>query len=142
MTDYADLEIHILPRTDDGYPIRAKLSNGSKFNDVLAPDLLPWQTSGDPVTDGRRLFAALFRDGLHADAPELHALPWESLRDPASDLDLAAAVVLNLRLMKPNTPLDDKSFPQLEALIDTLALITEQMRGRDAKFCVSTASAR
>jgi hypothetical protein len=44
--------------------------------------------------------------------------------------------------MKPNTPSDDKSFPQLEALIDTLTLITEQMRGRDAKFCVSTASAR
>jgi CHAT domain-containing protein len=106
MTDYVELEIRILPRIDDGYPTEAQLSDGSHFSATLASDLLPWHPPGKPIADGRRLFNALFRDGLHAawerarglseqrhvrlyldaGASALHPLPWELLHDGQSFL--------------------------------------------------------
>ena len=105
MTDYADLEIWIRKREADGYPVEITLNHDVQYErGLLSPEL--------PTGDGEHLFAWLFANGtlheawehargqhpqrrirlrLDADVPELHALPWETLRDPASDLDLAAA---------------------------------------------------
>ena len=44
--------------------------------------------------------------------------------------------------MNPDTSPDDKSFPQLEVLLDTLTLITEQVRAYERALPVSDHSAR
>ena len=97
---YADLEIQILKREPDGYPVRIILNGLQELGrGVLDPDRQP-----PPDAGGKALFAWLLAgdrlkaawaeargqgDGqrrirLHIDpeAPELHTLPWESLRDP------------------------------------------------------------
>ena len=101
---YADLEIRILERQDAGYPVEITLNADLQYpRGFLSAEL--------PTGDDDTLFAWLFADatlreaweharGQHpqrrirlridATAPELHALPWESLRDPATGLDLAA----------------------------------------------------
>ena len=104
MPTYADLEIRILECQDAGYPVEITLNADLQYpRGFLSPEL--------PTGDGAALFAWLFANtalreaweharGQHpqrrirlridATAPELHALPWESLRDPATGLDLAA----------------------------------------------------
>ncbi len=101
---YADLEIRILERQEAGYPVEITLNADWQYpRGFLNAEL--------PIGDSDTLFAWLFTDatlreaweharGQHpqrrirlridAAAPELHALPWESLRDPATGLDLAA----------------------------------------------------
>jgi CHAT domain-containing protein len=113
---YADLEIRILNKTADGYPVELTLNSEQQYSGGrLDPGGLPWLPTADPVADGQRLFAWLFADaalntawaqirGRHsqrrvrlridADAPELHAIPWELLREPMAEgtpYDLAAA---------------------------------------------------
>ena len=105
MTHYAGLEIRILKQETAGYPVEITLNHDLHYErGYLDPEL--------PTGDGVHLFAWLFADptlreawenarGQHprrrvrlrldAQAPELHALPWEALRDPKNDLDLAAA---------------------------------------------------
>ncbi len=81
----------------------------------LDPGLLPWLSRGSPAADGERLFDRLFADDrlkvawaearglsrrrrlrlrIDASAPELHAVPWELLRDAdpgVAGADLAAS---------------------------------------------------
>jgi len=57
----------------------------SRGSSLMARSTRPGNTRAANTPSGR------IRLRLDADAPELHALPWETLRDPASDLDLAAA---------------------------------------------------
>ncbi|HSR14749.1 MAG TPA: CHAT domain-containing protein, partial [Gemmatimonadales bacterium] len=81
----------------------------------LSPDLLPWVPGDSTAEDGERLFQWIFATELlkqawaeargrrsqrrirlciDAEAPELHTIPWELLRDPGYGgqvLDLAAA---------------------------------------------------
>jgi len=118
---FLDLEIRIAPRQDDAYPVEIALGSGQEFSGRLAASILPWISSGDSAADGRNLFQALFADPalrvawveargqsphrrirlrIAADAPELHAIPWELLRpdDAASNAvsvegDLARAAV-------------------------------------------------
>ena len=78
------------------------------------PGFLPWQPGASPGADGERLFRWIFgsprlksawdeahgvsvqrriRLNIDADAPELHVIPWELLREPCegtSPSDLAA----------------------------------------------------
>ena len=99
----ADLEIRILARQDQGYPVEITFSGEQEFpRGYLKPDILPWIPGSSPTWDGERLFAALFADDelkkawatvqgqspqrrirlrIDASAPELHALPWELLRE-------------------------------------------------------------
>lgn len=42
--------------------------------------------------------------------------------------------------MNPHMPPDDQSFPRLEALLDTLTLITEQVRDRDVDIASPSAN--
>jgi hypothetical protein len=112
---YADLEVRILERQEEGYPVEMTLNSEQEFSrGHLSPDLLPWVPSGSPAEDGERLFEWLFADDklktawaevrgqnpqrrirlrIAAAAPELHILPWELLRDPgdgSAAQDLAA----------------------------------------------------
>ena len=100
---FTDLEIRLLQKQAEGYPIEITLGGQQEFpRGHLTADGLPWAPSGDLVADGQRLFTALLADvqvreawgqargqapqrriRLRVDptAPELHALPWELLHD-------------------------------------------------------------
>jgi len=123
---YADLELRILECQEAGYPVEITLAGGQEFpRGFLAADILPWTSTGDPHTDGQRLFAALFRDAearrawdracgqhpqrrvrlrLDATAPELHALPWELLHDGQTFLVADAATPFSRYLPLPDPP--------------------------------------
>jgi hypothetical protein len=113
---YADVEIRILDKQDAGYPVEMTLNNEQEFpRGYLEPDFLPWVASASPADDGERLFEWLFDDDrlktawaevrgrqpqrrvrlrIDATAPELHAIPWELLREPGdggASLTMAAA---------------------------------------------------
>lgn len=102
-TAYADLEIRILERQEEGYPVEITFSGEQEFpRGYLKPDIIPWIPTTSSVDDGERLFDLLFADDqlksawaevrgqnplrrirfrIDASAPELHAIPWELLRD-------------------------------------------------------------
>ena len=104
---FTDLEIRILPRQVEGYPIELTLNRELEYRrGFIAPSLVPWVEGDDPKADGERLFACLVADDrikaawaevrgrapqrrlrlrLDAAAPELHTVPWELLRDPGGD---------------------------------------------------------
>ncbi len=115
MADYADLEIRILEQQEEGYPVEMTLNSEQQFpRGTLDPDFLPWVPAGTTAEDGERLFNWLLADEalkmawvevrgqrpqrrirlrIDATAPELHAIPWEMLRDADDDgvaHDLAA----------------------------------------------------
>ena len=101
--DHADLEIRILALQDEGYPVEITLNYEQQFlRGFLATDVVSWVPSGDLAADGQWLFDTLFahstlrsawdvacgqaprrriRLRIDPDAAELHALPWELLRD-------------------------------------------------------------
>lgn len=100
---YTTLEIRILRREADGYPVEITFSGVQHFSrGFLGADILRWTSSGSPIDDGEELFRLLFADprliaawvearGQHrlrriqlridAGAPELQAIPWELLRE-------------------------------------------------------------
>lgn len=111
---YADVEIRIGQREANGYPVELTLNHEQEFDGgYLDLTIVDWVRTADPVADGHHLFAQLFADArLHAawneirgqqsqrrvrlridaDAPELHALPWELLREEGiPSLHLAAS---------------------------------------------------
>ncbi len=113
--DYEDLEIRILALEEAGYPVEITFSGEQQFpRGYLAADLLPWLAQASPAAEGEQLFDRLFHDDrlqsawaeargqcrrrrlrlrIDASAPELHAVPWELLRDARSGgaaVDLAA----------------------------------------------------
>lgn len=113
-TEYADLEVRILARQDKGYPVEITYSGEQEFpRAFLDPKILPWRRRTSGEEEGEDLFLHLFRAEelrqawieargqnprrrlrLRIDeaAPELHTLPWETLRnpDPAGPEVLAA----------------------------------------------------
>jgi tetratricopeptide (TPR) repeat protein len=100
---YTDLEIRILERRPEGYPVELTFGREQEFEQgYLSPVVLPWVPSASATNDGERLFQLLFADPqlskawaeirgqnplrrirLRIDqrAPELHAIPWELLRE-------------------------------------------------------------
>ena len=109
---YADLEIRIMEKQAEGYPVELTLNSERELGrGFLDPDLAPWTPSASPAEDGERLFAALVADEalkvawaevrgerplcrlrlrIDANAPGLHPIPWELLRLAAvGDGDLA-----------------------------------------------------
>jgi CHAT domain len=108
MPDIAAIEIRVLAQQGVAYPAEMTLAATQQvFRGQVSADLATWAPAGDSRADGQALFDALFasadlmrgwgvahgkaqqvRVQLRIDAPELHALPWELLRD---DQDLLAA---------------------------------------------------
>lgn len=108
MPETASVEIRLLAQQGNIYPIEMTLAATQQvFRGQVSADLAAWSPAGDSRADGQALFDALFaspdllrgwgvahgkakqvRVQLRIDAPELHALPWELLRD---DQDLLAA---------------------------------------------------
>ncbi len=106
---FADLEIRIFPRRDQGYPVYIRLDGQDFPPGHLAPDILSWTPDNVPEKDGQSLFGLLLADPIlrsawdqarnrsprcrlrlwvEAEEPKLHALPWELLRQ--GDVLLAA----------------------------------------------------
>lgn len=99
---YADLEIYIMPKTAKGYPVQIR-NEGREFpKGYLSPEIETWLVSQNPERDGEQLYQMLLADGslrdawvesrgrnanrrirfrIDEDAPELHTLPWEILRE-------------------------------------------------------------
>jgi hypothetical protein len=99
---YADLEIYIMPKTAKGYPVQIR-NEGREFpKGYLSPEIETWLVSKNPERDGEQLYQMLLADGalrdawvesrgrnanrrirfrIDEDAPELHTLPWEILRE-------------------------------------------------------------
>ena len=108
MPNIPSLEIRLLAQQGAAYPIEMTLAATQQvFRGRLAGDITAWTPTGDSRVDGQALFDRLFasadlvrgwgvvhgqakqvRVQLRIDASELHALPWELLRD---DQDLLAA---------------------------------------------------
>ncbi|HSD84856.1 MAG TPA: CHAT domain-containing protein [Anaerolineae bacterium] len=108
MPDMPSLEIRLLTQQGGIYPVEMTLGETQQvFRGQLAGDIAAWSASGDSRVDGQTLFTALFASAelmrgwgaahgrarqvrlqLRIDALELHALPWELLRD---DQDLLTA---------------------------------------------------
>ncbi len=113
--NYADLEIRILRKDSTGYPVEITFNGDLEFpRGILAPSLPALSGGATPEEDGAILWEWLFADtalkvawanarGLQprrrirlridADAPELHQIPWELLRDVGESgaaFDLAA----------------------------------------------------
>jgi hypothetical protein len=108
MPETATIEIRLLAQQGNVYPVEMTLAATQQvFRGQVSADLAAWAPVGDSRADGQALFGALFasadlmrgwgaahgkskqvRVQLRLDAPELHALPWELLRD---DQDLLAA---------------------------------------------------
>ena len=101
---YVQVEIRILKADAKGYPVEMTVDGAQQFQGgYLDAGQLPWSSGASAVEDGERLFGWLFNDDrlqrawsqirgqsgqrrvrlrIDADAPELHAIPWELLRDP------------------------------------------------------------
>lgn len=100
-TSLLDLEVHIFPRSESGYPLHLRLSDDQDFAGELTADLAAWKPTGNPQTDGRAPFEALFappklreawglargaeqchiRLWLDTGIPELHTLSWKLFPD-------------------------------------------------------------
>ena len=97
---WLDCELRILDPVDQHYRVELTLNGEQTFNGLVSADLAAWVASGDPAIDGQALFRTLLADDellkawgeargrskqrrirLRIDPPELHALPWELLRD-------------------------------------------------------------
>jgi hypothetical protein len=113
MAEYADLEIRILEKQKEGYPVEMTLNSEQQFPRGYIDSEFSWVPTGTAAEDGTKLFEALLADEalkmawaevrgqqprrrirlrIDASAPELHAIPWELLRDPGDGApqDLAA----------------------------------------------------
>ena len=98
--DVADLEIHIYAAGEQSYRVEMTLNGERQLGrGRLGPGIVPWEPTGTPDADGRKLLGALtagpalrkawgqacahtrrrIRLWIDEDAAELHALPWELL---------------------------------------------------------------
>ena len=102
---YADLEVYIMPKREKGYPVQIK-SEGREFpKGYLAAEIETWLASKNPERDGEQLYQMLLADGairdawvesrgrnanrrirfrIDEEAPELHLIPWEIIREKTS----------------------------------------------------------
>jgi formylglycine-generating enzyme required for sulfatase activity len=112
--DYADIEIRIDPLRGDSYPVTLVVDGARQYSGRMDKSILPWTAGYSPEQDGERLFGHIFADPdlraawgearsrvrrriclvISQDTPELHAIPWELLREhitPYPPVTLAAA---------------------------------------------------
>ncbi len=150
-TRYADVEIRILSRQGEAYPVEMTLNSEQEYGPgSMSTAELPWLPATDPAADGERLFKWLFADpelraawgeirGSHprrrvrlriaSAAAELHAVPWELLRDvdgaPVYDLAAAEATPFSRYLAgkwQPGSPVFKRPLKVLVAIADPAGL--------------------
>lgn len=159
--DFHDLEIRILKIEEAGYPVEITLASEQEFpRGYLDPGFLPWTPGPSPTDDGQRLFDWLLADerlktawaearGRHpqrrirlridAEAPELHALPWELLRDAGDgtaphDLTASAATPFSRYLAgtwQPGSPILKRPVKVLVAIANPQGLAGEGLAAID-----------
>lgn len=113
---YADVEIHLSALQAGGYPLEITLNREQEFAAGLLPgDILPWLSPGSLQAEGQRLVEWLRQSAAFSQAwdyirgqsaqrrlrlridpaaSELHALPWETIRERHPEglvINLAAA---------------------------------------------------
>jgi hypothetical protein len=149
--DFSDLEIRILKLEGAGYPVEMTLDSEQEFpRGHLDPGFLPWVPSSSATQDGKRLFDWLLADNrlktawaevrgrcpqrrirlrIDAEAPELHTLPWELLRDAtaATPQDLAASTATPFSrylagIWQPGSPILKRPIKVLVAIPDPKGL--------------------
>ncbi len=95
--EYIDLEIHILQKTEQGYPVQLRLDSNHEFSGgYLESDFATWKSrdsagesfwakflSDQKIRDAWNRAIGLklnhrIRLWIDAEAPELHVLPWEA----------------------------------------------------------------
>ncbi len=112
--DYVDLEIRIDSLRGNSYPVTLVVDGARQYFGRMDKSILTWTLGYAPEQDGEHLFDQLFADPdlrsawgeargrvrrrirlvISLDAPELHTIPWELLREhiaPYSPVTLAAA---------------------------------------------------
>ncbi|MEZ4682436.1 MAG: CHAT domain-containing protein [Caldilineaceae bacterium] len=122
---FTDLEIRIFKCEDQGYPVELTLNREQEYKrGYLAADILSWVPTGDAIRDGEDLFRRLFsheqlklawvaarnshawrrvRLRIDDDAPELHVIPWELLRDDEGrEIAASADMPFSRYLAKPS----------------------------------------
>ncbi len=147
-SEYADVEIRILPLEAEGYPVEITFSGEQEFpRGYLDPALLPWKRKVSAAAEGEELFERLFRDRelqqawteargqsrlrrlrlrIDDDAPQLHTLPWEALRNaapgsPPEDLAADAETPFSRYLAgrwRPGRPVLERPIRILAAIAD------------------------
>ena len=163
-TTYTDLEIRIRSRLTNGYPVElSSCSSGQEFpGGLLGADEPPPLNQAEPHKTGEELFQWLFADThlrdawnlargryplrrirlrIDAEAPELHLLPWELLRDPgndgvATDITAAAATPFSRYLAGewlPGRPVLDRPIRILVAIADPKDLAAKGWPALDAE---------
>lgn len=157
-TAYNDLEIRILARQTQGYPVEITFNHEKEFQGRYLDSEslpLPCVDTAAEEADGERLFQWLLSDvrlktawhevrgrcprrrirlRIDDSAPELHALPWELLRDPGygsvPPQDLAAAVATPFSRYlagqwQPGSPILKRPIKILVAIADPQNLETD-----------------
>jgi hypothetical protein len=162
---YADLEIHIGKLEERGYPVEMTVNNALEFRrGYLDRDVLDWsmETGASWEERGQRLFERLLSDervkaawsevrgkyplrrirlNLDVDAPELHTIPWELLReeiegDLAINLAAADATPFSRYLTSPHehgVPIDERPLKILVAIANPANLGQYDLQEIDVK---------
>lgn len=99
---YADLEVYILPKREKGYPVQIRCEGREFPKGYLGVEIESWLASKNPERDGEQLYQLLLADGairdawvesrgrnanrririrIDEEAPELHLIPWEIIRE-------------------------------------------------------------
>lgn len=149
---YADLEIRILDRQERGYPVEITFNGEQEFpRGYLDASAAARINRAKPQETGNQLFEWLFADDalkkawaaargqqplcrvrlrIDATAPELHAIPWELLRDPGAgdvpqDVTAATATPFSRYLAgqwTPGSPILKRPIRMLVAIADPVDL--------------------
>jgi hypothetical protein len=144
------VEIRLGAREERGYPMEITAGGQQEFAPgYAAGDLADWSPSGEAVADGRDLFQRLFADTalkeawaevrgrsakrrirlrIDPDAPELHRLPWELLRDGSTWLAASGDTPFSRYLPMPTVwpePIAQRPLHVLVAISNPIDLQTK-----------------
>lgn len=161
---FADVEIRLRAKQDAGYPVELTVqtpTNDQEFEGGhLTDKLLPWVPTDSAEQDGERLFDWLLhhdsvkkawaqirgqnqhrrvRLRIDADAPELHTIPWELLRDsspgsPPQNLAADSHVPFSRYLAgqwESGPPIEQRPLKMLVAIADPENLADYQLNRLD-----------
>jgi hypothetical protein len=156
VTTYTDLEIRIGKKQVPGYPVEITFNGEQEFPPGFLDPAQVEINRAKPQETGNRLFAWLFSDDtlktawarargqqplrrvrlrIDAEAPELHDIPWELLRDPGEggvplDITAAEATPFSRYLAgewMPGSPILKRPIRMLVAIANPTDLVTQDL---------------